>query len=215
MNKERIREAFEDIKADDALKQKTLKAVMQDNTAAKKRMYRMILSAAVILIAVTAGIFSYTMPVYAISLDDTSSIELQVNIYDKVVGFSAYDAADASLSTVENQNYTDAVQQIMTAKRWQNASVVITVAGGSQQKCENMISSLQNCSMQCMQKATYVTADSGLLQASRQAGMSLGKYKAYLLLKETDPSVTIEEVQQMTMHEIHQKLRMCQGSCAG
>ena len=76
MTEDQIRKAFDEIKADDALKQKTVNAVIE-RTPAKKRMPRkMILTAAALIIAALAGIFSYTTPVYAISLDDTASVEL-------------------------------------------------------------------------------------------------------------------------------------------
>ena len=37
--------------------------------------------------------------------------------------------------------------------------------------------------------------------------MSVGKYRAYLILRELDPDITAEEVQGMTMREIYQLIQ--------
>ena len=37
--------------------------------------------------------------------------------------------------------------------------------------------------------------------------MSVGKYRACLLLRELDPDVTVEEIRDMTMQEIYQRIR--------
>ena len=211
MTEDKIRKAFDEIKADDALKQKTVNAVMA-RTPAKKRMpMKMILTAAALIIAAFAGIFSYTTPVYAISLDDTASIELHINMYQRVVSVSTYDGTSTASYSVANMSYTDAVQEILSSSEWNNANVVITIAGGNQAGCEKMMSTLQSGSMQCMANAAYATADTSLLQEAQNNGMSLGKYKAYLMLKELDSSVTVDQVQQMTMQEIHQYIRSCKG----
>lgn len=211
MNKERITAAFDEIKADDALKQKTLQAVMTEAQPKKRMPMKLILTTAMIMVAVIAGIFSYTIPVYAISLDEASSVELQVNMYDKVVAVNTYNTGSDTDISVTNLSYTDAVQQILSSGQWDQNNLSITVAGGSKQGCERMIANLQNCSMQCMAQASYTTADNDLLQAARTAGMSMGKYKAYLILQELDSSITLEEAQNMTMQEIHQRIGMCQG----
>lgn len=212
MNEHKIFEAFDEIKADQALKQKTRNAVYAE-TAHRRFPLRAVLTACVMLIAAVIGIFSYTLPVYAISMDDSSSVELHVNIYDRVVSVDWYDSQAASgvnSSTLTNMNYQDAVAEILS-EQTADQNIIITVAGQSQSGCQKMINAMQNCASQCMRRATYRTADSSTLADAHQCGLSMGKYNAYLKLKALDPSITIEQVKEMTMQEIHQKIADCDG----
>ena len=49
-------------------------------------------------------------------------------------------------------------------------------------------------------------------QAAREAGLSLGKYRAYLDLLELDPSVTPGDVSSLTMREIRDWIAELGGS---
>lgn len=203
-----IKEAFNEIKADDALKQKTIDTVLA-KTNQRPFPMKMVLTAALILITVIGGIFSYTTPVYAISLDDTSSIELHVNMYQRVVSVTSY--SSTGTVSVTNMDYQDAVEKILNDASWSSQNVTITIAGNNQAGCQKMAENLQNCSSQCMGSASYITADADTIAQAKACGMSLGKYKAYLLLKEADPTITLEQAQNMTMQEIHQMISKCAG----
>ncbi len=41
------------------------------------------------------------------------------------------------------------------------------------------------------------------VEEAHDVGLSYGKYKAYLKIKSLDPDITLEQVQEMTMKEIH------------
>ena len=45
-----------------------------------------------------------------------------------------------------------------------------------------------------------------------QAGLTLGKYRAYLALHDLDPTVTPEEVQNLTMAEIRDRIQALGGT---
>jgi hypothetical protein len=210
MNDRQIKEAFEEVKVDDAFKQKTINTILKKTSVKKPFPMRMVLTAAVLLFTMIGGIFSYTIPVYAISLDDTTSVELQVNLYNKVVSVSTYDSSSVPAS-VTNMDYTEAVTAILESESFSN-NTVITVAGNNQAGCQKMIENLQNCKgSMCMSNASYNTADSTMIAQAKEYGMSLGKYKMYLMLKEMDPTFTIEQAQTMTMQEIHQRMNKGMG----
>ena len=48
-------------------------------------------------------------------------------------------------------------------------------------------------------------------QAASEAGVSLGKYEAFLVLQELDPSITLDEISGMCMGEIQALIRNYQG----
>lgn len=204
MTENQIKEAFHEIKADDTLKQQTLKAIFSKQTKKRPSLTKLVLTTALLLIAGVGGIFSYTVPVYAISLDEDASIELYVNIYQKVVSVTTY---DTTLTTsVNNLGYTEAVTSILDSNQFSYKNVVITVAGNDQEGCQKMIQNLQHCNQNCMANASYNTATNEMIAQAKECDMSLGKYNIYLMLKETDPTITLEETQNMTMQEMHQKM---------
>ena len=45
------------------------------------------------------------------------------------------------------------------------------------------------------------------VEEAHRLGMSVGKYRAYLILLELDPDITPEEVQEMTMRELYQLIQ--------
>ena len=204
MTENQIKEAFHEIKADDTLKQQTLKAIFSKQTKKRPSLTKLVLTTALLLIAGVGGIFSYTVPVYAISLDEDASIELYVNMYQKVVSVTTY---DTTLTTsVNNLGYTEAVTSILDSNQFSYKNVVITVAGNDQEGCQKMIQNLQHCNQNCMANASYNTATNEMIAQAKECDMSLGKYNIYLMLKETDPTITLEETQNMTMQEMHQKM---------
>lgn len=85
------------------------------------------LTTALLLLTAVGRIFSYTVPVHAISLDEDASAELHVNMYQKVVSVSTYDTA--MTTSVNNMGYTEAVTIILDSDLFSNNNVVITVAG--------------------------------------------------------------------------------------
>jgi hypothetical protein len=204
MTENQIKEAFHEIKADDTLKQQTLKAIFSKQTKKRPSLTKLVLTTALLLIAGVGGIFSYTVPVYAISLDEDASIELYVNMYQKVVSVTTY---DTTLTTsVNNLGYTEAVTSILDSNQFSYKNVVITVAGNDQEGCQKMIQNLQHCNQNCMANASYNTVANEMIAQAKECDMSLGKYNIYLMLKETDPTITLEEAQNMTMQEMHQRM---------
>lgn len=204
MTENQIKEAFHEIKADDTLKQQTLKAIFSKQTKKRPFLTKLVLTTALLLIAGVGGIFSYTVPVYAISLDEDASIELYVNMYQKVVSVTTY---DTTLTTsVNNLGYTEAVTSILDSNQFSYKNVVITVAGNDQEGCQKMIQNLQHCNQNCMANASYNTVANEMIAQAKECDMSLGKYNIYLMLKETDPTITLEEAQNMTMQEMHQRM---------
>ena len=204
MMKNQIKEAFNEIKADDTLKQQTLNTILSKQTKKRPFPTKLVLTTALLLITAVGGIFSYTVPVYAISLDEDASVELHVNMYQKVVFVSTY---DTTLTTsVTNMGYTEAVTSILDSDLFSNNNVVITVAGNNQEGCQKMIQNLQHCNNTRMANASYNTTNSEMIGQAEECDMSLGKYKMYLMLKEMDPTITLEEAKNMTRQEMHQRM---------
>lgn len=102
--------------------------------------------------------------------------------------------------------YVKAVKALLDSYLFSNSSVVITVSEDNQKNCQKIIQNLQHCNNTRMANTSYNTADSEMIVQARECDMSFGKYKMYLMLKEIDPTITLEEAKNMTMQEMHQRM---------
>lgn len=211
----KFKSAFGQIHAEDALKSKT-KAFIYEKTNGydrKKRVnfQRAVMSMACLLIAVVGifGYFSYTIPVVAISIDINPSIELEINRYDKVIDVKGYNDDGIRLAgelDIQNMDYSSAINAVM-----ENQTVVsclndnnvleITISGNSEKAKEKMQSCISD-KTNVEQKYIHCYGNKDDIEAAHSAGLSVGKYRAYLELKEENPDITPEDVSGLTMREI-------------
>ena len=82
------------------------------------------------------------------------------------------------------------------------ATVTVSAHSGH---CERLLSDGGAAGLTCY------ALDPETAQAAREAGLSLGKYRAYLALSALDPTVTQADAGEMTMGEIQQCIDACQG----
>lgn len=224
----KIKTAFEQIHADHCLKEKTKHAVCQKTRGFEKipvKRPRRIAAAAtcvLALILIIGGPVSYMTPVAAVSIDVNPSFELQINLYDRVIGMQGYNEEGTVLAetlSVENMTYTQAINCILeegavAGEIASGGSAEVTVTSGSQKRTERM----QACI--CQQTgispgAVYCLNDNEEVEAAHAAGMSFGKYRAYLELKEIDPLITTEEIQELTMRQIRDRIEEMSDSSGG
>ena len=86
------------------------------------------------------------------------------------------------------------------------ATVTVSADSGH---CERLLSDGGEAGLTCY------ALDPETAQAARDAGLSLGKYRAYLTLSALDPTVTQDEAGEMTMGELQQCIDACQGHGSG
>ena len=224
----RIYTAFDRIHADDALKQKTsnfLAAELRTRSHSHTMSVRRIAAFApcfVLLLAGGGGYFTWLMPVSAISVDINPSLELRLNRLDQVVSVTGYNEDGQQLADsveVIFLNYQDALDEILEseqAEQYLNGddAVYITVSGNNENHCQKLLSAIEDCTADGQAgQQVYCSAASGEeADAAREAGLTVGKYRAYLELQQLDPSVSAEEVSEWTMREIRDRLEELSGS---
>jgi hypothetical protein len=215
----RIRRAFDEVHAEEELKQTTASFLQKaTNSYGKKhvrshRFAAALSAAAAALILLTGGYF-YAVPVSAITLDVNPSLELEINRMDQVVslkGTNEDGRALASGAQVFLMNYRDALEKLMaseTMKGYLNRGddVSITILGESEEKGEEMLNEVSACGYAEQSNVTCECASREDAEAAEETGLPLGKYRAFLELREMDPSVTAEEVRGMTMKEIRTRV---------
>ena len=222
--KRRIQETFDMIHADEELKEKT-KAFLAEKTAGYKdngqknrktfRLRAGVIPALCLLFAVLGfgGYRYYFTPVSVISIDINPSLELDVNRFDRIVSVKGYNEDGETLAKSMKLmflNYTDALEQIMENESIQtylseDAWMSIVVTGEDETRTQTVYSNVEECTADQENTHCY-HADSEEMEAAHEAGLSYGKYMAYLELQALDPDVTPQEVQGMTMKEIRNRI---------
>lgn len=213
----RIKEAFGQIRAESALKNKTrdyifhrTKGYRRAGSVNYKRLAAVFACAVILLVG---GYRLYFTPTVGISIDINPSVELDLNRFDRVISVKSYNEDGRELLAsvdIKFMDYSEAVSQIV-----ENENVVsllanggiltITVIGKDGAQSEEILSKMQS----------YVSGKSNTYcyharpeeaESAHKAGLSCGKYRAYLELQALDPGVTVEEIRDMTMREIRDRI---------
>ncbi len=212
-----FKELFDPIQAEEGLKDRTT-AFLAEKTrnyseaAAKRRRYPICaVACACMLFVLLGGRWLYFTPTAQISIDINPSIELSVNRFDRVISVNAFNEDGRELSHavhIKYKTYAEAIEQIarhdsIAALLSGDEIMTITVVGPEDQRSANILSGVAACT--AGQRNTYCYfARSEEVAAAHEAGLSCGKYRAFLELRLLNPEVTPETVQGMTMREIRE-----------
>lgn len=209
---DKLKKAFDQIHAEDELKQSTMEYIRRNAQAQEKpktKAYRYLVPALACLVFLIVGSFVYLTPTANISIDINPSIELGINRFDRVVSVKSYNDDGAELKAqldIKNLKYTEAVEQVMEndtieALLSKDEILTIGVIGNNEEKSEKILSEVETCTKN--ERNTYCYfANTQEVEGAHELGLSCGKYKAYLELHSLDGSITADDVRNMTMREI-------------
>lgn len=214
----RIKEAFDQVHAAPALKERTTRQVLQAMEA-RRRPFQTVwkpvcaLAACLLLVLGLGGYRFYFTPTSVISIDINPSLEVDVNRLGRVIGLHGYNADGEELAAsldVLYQDYQQAVDVILNSNaivdsltRGEFLSVSVVELSGDQgeeitQYVSNRTSGHHNVS------CSTITSDEA--QEAHHVGLSYGKYQVYVQISAYDPSFTPEEARTMTMRELRDLL---------
>lgn len=211
----RIRESFDQIHAEEELKIRTKKYLKNKVYLKKKHhrhKYRKVMAAAACIavsLLTLGGCGVYFTPTSVISIDVNPSLEMDVNCFDQVISVEGLNDDGVQVADSLNlrfKNYTEAISKILSDEKITecmdaDGEMSIVIIGENQKQKERLLENIEVCTAE--QKNIYCsTAGNEEAQDAREAGLSYGKYKKYLELKELNSQITIEEVELMTMKEI-------------
>lgn len=220
---DRIKQAFDDIRADEAMKDRT-RTYLWEKTQGyhtwKRKMRRRWVSAmacfAVVLLG-TGGYFVYFTPTSAISIDINPSMELAINRFDQVIGVQTYGQEESlweEMPSLKYLNYSDAIEKLLAWDAMeqylaQDQMMAISVIGTDEKQNGEMLNAIQSCT-QGHNNITCHAGNAQEVQQAHQAGLSFGKYQVFLQLQALDPTITVEEVQDLTMRQLQDWLEALQ-----
>ena len=208
-----FKESLDEIRADDRLTART-KDYLAQQIHQKKRQPRPALraaaAAACLLILVSAGgAWLYLTPAAYISIDINPSLELGINRFDRVVSVESFNDDGEDLAEqldIRYMDYNDALEQLLSEQAVQaylteGAFMSVTVACGNDAKSSQILENVESCTAGHSNISCH-SANIEEMHEAHSAGLSLGKYRAYLELKSLDPSITIDEIRSLSMREI-------------
>lgn len=207
---QRIQQAFDSIHAEESLRASTKEYLAQKvyrKGATHRIPYMRYAVALICMLVAGSGYFAYFTPVSAISVDTDSSVELKVNLFNRVIEVSALDPAGETLVdsvSVMYCKYMDAVQQLVEAGEDETPAIV-TVSADSEERNTQMMAAIEENQEQgapiiCM------SVSSEMATAADESGLSMGKYRLYLEWNALDASITPEYLQGMSMREIREAI---------
>ena len=157
--RDRIRNAFDKIQAEPELKQRTARFLAEKilQQPARKKvppLRRVALLCTVLAVFLLgAGFFhSYYTVSAAISIDGASSLELEINCFDRVISVTGYGSSSQSLADsleVKHQNYRQAVETILEDERirefLENGELLIlTVSGTDAEQSDEIFQEMES-----------------------------------------------------------------------
>lgn len=218
-----LKDTFDQIHAEDELKNRTREYLFRKTngyTGVKKKGYRYwIPAAACFIFLLWGGHWLYFTPTAEISIDINPSLELEINRFDRVIGVESYNDDGQELADsldIRHLNYTEAVEQIMendmvAALLSDDEVMVIGVIGSNEEQSARILAEVQTCTEEETNTYCY-SAHSDEAEEAHEMGLSCGKYRAFLELQKLDPTITVEEVQDMTMREIYDRMEALSGN---
>ena len=208
---EQIREAFGQLYAGEAMKENT-RAALDRARSRRHRPVGYLAAAAACLVLLLAGLGGYRYyftPTTYLSIDINPSLELGINRFDRVVTVRAWNEDGQELADsldLRLMDYQEALEQLVASESIADRLAAgellsITVAGEDEVQCSRLLEGAEDCTagqenVQCHH------GDAEALEEAHHAGLSLGKYQAFLELQALDPTVTAEDVAGLTMRQI-------------
>jgi len=212
-----FKEIFGPIQAEQELKDRT-KAFLIKKTQhftgadeARRRHRAYAAACACLLLILLGGRWLYFTPTAGISIDINPSIELGINRFDRVVSVDGFNEDGQELANaldVKHKSYAEAMEQIfhddgITALLSEDEIMTITVTGLDGRQSAKILSDVEMRTAE--QGNTYCYfAPSEEVAAAHEAGLSCGKYRAFLELQLLDPDITPEAARGMTMRELQE-----------
>ena len=163
-----------------------------------------------------SGYQAYFTPTSAISIDINSSVEIEINRFDRVItveGLNDDGTVLAAELNVRFLNYDDALEQIIASDAIQQCLadygvLSIGVSGDNEVQQQEILSCAQRCASGESNAHCYADSSEDLAEA-QALGLPLGKYHAYEEPHALYPIITPEEAAGIIMRELRDRIDAC------
>lgn len=208
-----IKTAFDSIKADETMINKTKNSVVIKMQRNSKRVYQALRLGvpvlAVMFIMIVAGSFIYLTPTVCVSVDINPSLELSLNRFDRVIDAKGLNQEGKELADSLNLKHLsceNAIEKLVGCREIEalleeDATLEIGVVGEENTQTQRLFSEIEKSTNDKTQTYCYKAKNEDVENA-RNLGISYGKYKAYQEILSLGGDVSVEQIQNMPMNEI-------------
>lgn len=209
---DQLKEAFDQIQADDALRNATKEYVGKHRRQPRQSL-RLAVALGCLAVILLGGMWLYFTPTAHISIDIDSSMELGINRFDLVVSASgSSEAAQVLINELDliHRNYSDAMGQILscntvTSLLNEGELVDVSVIAPEGDQSSRLLSEAQTHADD-QENTQCHHAEPTKVQDAHRLGLSKGQYRALQELQELDPSITAEDIQGLSMRQVRAML---------
>lgn len=170
------------------------------------------------LLMMAGGAWLYMTPVANISIDINPSLELSVNRLERVIDVRGYNVDGIALAATLDVRFMGAEQAVncilgmdeIQSMLLSGEPLSIGVVGADQPQCARLLQSLEAQTASCPNAHCYAVSVHDVEDA-HAVGLSYGKYREWVILKNLGSEITAEEISTMTMKEIHSLVESLSG----
>ena len=160
-------------------------------------------------LTVFSGYQLYFTQTSVISIDINPSIELNLNRFNRVISINHYNDDGLKVTDeldIQFMDYRSALDEILKTESIvsylnQDEMLSISVAGKNEQENREMLDNIETCIPKHQNHCCDIGNYNDVSEA-HAAGLSVGKYRAFLELQKVNPDTTVEDVKGLTMREI-------------
>lgn len=214
---EQFKAAFDGIEATERLKRQT-KAHVRRKTFDYGRQiqrvrarHRRLAASLASLVLLLTGLGAWFTPTTSIGVDINPSLELQVNIFDRVISLKGRNLdgeAVAGELDLTGKPYDEAMQRLLLSHGLEpylekGSTITITLTGNGDHAVQ-MLSKVV-CRAYAVaeeENVVYRQVSWDTVKAAEDAGLCIPRYLAWQELLKTDPAVTVEDIKNIPMEEI-------------
>ena len=214
---EQFKAAFDGIEVTERLKRQT-KAHVRRKTFDYGRQiqrvrarHRRLAASLVSLVLLLTGLVAWFTPATSIGVDINPSLELQVNIFDRVISLKGRNLdgeAVAGELDLTGKPYDEAMQRLLLSHGLEpylekGSTITITLTGNGDHAVQ-MLSKVV-CRAYAVaeeENVVYCQVSWDTVKAAEDAGLCIPRYLAWQELLKTDPAVTVEDIKNIPMEEI-------------
>ncbi len=212
----RLKETFDKIYAEEELKEQTKEFIANKTknytNSKNKSSYKKIIPAVACFLFLLLGYSGYQLyftQTSVISIDINPSFELNINRFNRVISINYYNDDGRKVTNdldIQFMDYKSALNVILKADSIisyldQDEILSISVAGRNEQESIEILDNIETCipkhQNHCCDMGNYDD-----VSEAHAAGLSVGKYRAFLELQKVDPDITVDDVRDLTMRQI-------------
>lgn len=212
--REQLKRALDNVHAEEALKEQTREFLFRKTRGYTARTNahpgRLAAAAACLLLLLTgAGSWACFTPTSTVSIDVNPSLELNINRFDRVVSVTGVNQEGQALADTLDLTFLPcdrAVEQVLDSPDLadylgEDPAIAITVVGDNTAQRDRLLWGVETAAAQ--REGAYCCAlDSQEAEQADALGLSYGKYRAYLELRQLGSDLSPEEVQRMSMRDL-------------